>query len=147
VQEHWSFDELMARLRRGDDQAATAVFQRFAHKLIHLARDHIQAELRHKVEPEDIVQSVFRSFFTRYGAGEFEVGTWNDLWGLFTLITLRKCVNRVEYFHAQCRDVVREVPRSAKPDDSGRAWEPIDRAPTPLAAAVLARIIHQAHFH
>src|SRR5215472_14377024 len=110
----------MARLRRGDDQAAAAVFQRFAHKLIHLAREHIQAKLRHKVDPEDIVQSVFRSFFTRYGAGEFEVSTWNDLWGLLTLITLRKCVNRVEYFQAQCRDVGREVDRRPKPKDSDR---------------------------
>jgi RNA polymerase sigma-70 factor (ECF subfamily) len=141
VLKNYSFNEMMAGLRHGDDQAATAVFQRFAHKLIQLARDHIQAELRHKVEPEDVVQSAYRSFFTRYGAGPFEVGSWNDLWGLLTLITLRKCVNRVEYYQAQCRDIRREVVPQRNVEDSRRPWEPIDRAPTPLEAAVLTETV------
>src|SRR5207249_524909 len=94
---HDSFARLMARLRAGDDGAAAAVFQRFARQLIARARAHLDARLRPKLDPEDVVQSVYRSFFNRYGAGQFELGTWNDLWGLLTVITLRKCVNRVAY--------------------------------------------------
>jgi RNA polymerase sigma-70 factor (ECF subfamily) len=138
-----SFEELMERLRGGDDAAAAAVFQRFTRKLIRLARRQLDTSLRHKIDAEDVVQSVYRSFFARYHAGQFDVGTWNDLWGLLTIITLRKCLNRMAYFQAQCRDVEREIswPSSAK--DSGFQGEAIDRAPTPLEAAMLAETVEQ----
>jgi RNA polymerase sigma-70 factor (ECF subfamily) len=138
-----SFEEIMARLRRGDDAAAAAVFNRFARKLIRLARCQLDTGLRHKVEPEDVVQSVYRSFFTRFCAGQFDIGTWNELWGLLTLIALRKCANRAEYFRAQCRDARREVHEPPAADDSGLRWEAIDRAPTPVEAAVLAETVEQ----
>ena len=38
-----------------------------------------------------------------------EVGSWDSLWGLLTVITLRKCSERAAYYRAQCRDVAREV--------------------------------------
>jgi RNA polymerase sigma-70 factor (ECF subfamily) len=137
------FQELMVRLRSGDDDAATAVFQCFAGKLVRLARRQLGSTLRHKADPEDVVQSAYRSFFTRYRAGQFDIGTWKDLWGLLTLITLRKCVNRVEYFRAECRDPRRKVPGPASADDSGVAWEAVDRAPTPFEATVLAETVEQ----
>src|SRR5690242_9456367 len=56
-----SFADLMARLRAGDDAAAAALFQRFATRLIALARGRLDGLVRRKVDPEDVVQSVFRS--------------------------------------------------------------------------------------
>jgi len=138
-----SFGQLMARLRAGDDDAAAAVFQRFAGQLIGLARAQLDSRLRPKVDPEDVVQSVYRSFFSRYGAGQFELGTWNDLWGLLTVITLRKCVNRVEYLRAECRDARREVSGQPADGDSTPGFEAVDRAPTPQEAAVLADTLEQ----
>jgi RNA polymerase sigma-70 factor (ECF subfamily) len=138
-----SFDELMAKLRRGDDEAAAAIFWRFARKLVRLARRQLAPRLRRKADPEDVVQSAYRSFFTRYGAGQFDIGTWNDLWGLLTLITLRKCINRVEYYRAQCRDAGREVPWPQGLDGSRVHWEAIDRAPTPYEAVILAETVEQ----
>jgi RNA polymerase sigma-70 factor (ECF subfamily) len=129
------FQELMARLRRGDDEAAAVVFRRFGGKLVRLARRQLGRRFRCKADPEGAVQSAYRTFFRRYGTGQFDIGSWNDLWGLLTLITLRKCFNRVEHFHARCRDVDRE--------DAGVPWEAIDRAPTPLEAAVLAETVEQ----
>src|SRR5262245_55328972 len=135
-----SFAEFLARLHSQDDAAAQELFARFAHQLIALAHRHIGAGLRHKVDPEDVVQSAYKSFFFRYGAGNLDVVNWNSLWGLLTLITVRKCAERAAYHRAERRNVAREVspPRG---DEAGP--EPFGREPTPLEAAVLTETIEQ----
>ena len=85
-----SFADFLARLQNRDDAAAQELFERFTHQLITLALRHVESGLRHKVDPEDVVQSTFKSFFYRYGEGKLEVVNWNSLWGLLTLITVRK---------------------------------------------------------
>ena len=137
-----SFADFLTRLHRGDDAAAQELFGRFAHQLIALALRHIDAGLRHKVDPEDVVQSVYKSFFFRYGAGTLEVVNWGSLWGLLTLITVRKCAERAAYHRAACRDAAREV--SPPRGDEAAPWpEPLGREPTPLEAAVLTETVEQ----
>jgi RNA polymerase sigma-70 factor (ECF subfamily) len=79
MNENSSFNELMNRLRTGDDAAAAEVFRRFADQLIHLARSQLDAGTLGKTDPEDVVQSVYRSFFSRYQSGQFDIETWNEL--------------------------------------------------------------------
>src|SRR3954453_9792587 len=86
-----------------------AVLERFTRRLIGLARGHLELRLQHKIEPEDVVQSAFKSFFIRYGEGALWAEGWDGLWGLLTRITLRKCADRVRYFRAECRDINREA--------------------------------------
>ena len=138
-----SFTDLMARLRAGDEAAAREVFQRFVGKLIRLARRQFDAVLRRKVDPEDVVQSAYKSFFLRHGEGKLEVHDWGNLWGLLTVITLRKCLDRVEYHRAERRDVQREV--AAQPGAAGADpwWQAVAREPTPEEAAVLAETVEQ----
>jgi RNA polymerase sigma-70 factor, ECF subfamily len=137
-----SFAEFLARLQSGDDAAAHELFRRFAHQLIALARRRIDAGLRHKVDPEDVVQSAYKSFFHRYGDGNLEAVNWNSLWGLLTLITVRKCAERAAYHRAECRDAAREV---SPPREEGGAPrpEPFGREPTPVEAAVLGETVEQ----
>jgi hypothetical protein len=40
-----SFDDLMARLKSGDESAATAVFERFAGQLVALTRSRLHGQL------------------------------------------------------------------------------------------------------
>ena len=137
-----SFAEFLARLHNQDDAAAQELFGRFAHQLIALALRHIDAGLRHKVDPEDVVQSAYKSFFVRYGDGDLDVVNWNSLWGLLTLITVRKCAERAVYHRAQCRDPGREV--SPPPgEEAAPGLEPFGREPTPLEAAVLGETVEQ----
>src|SRR5262245_66420512 len=137
-----SFAEFLIRLRDQGDHAAQELFGRFAHQLIALAHRHIGGGLRHKVDPEDVVQSAYKSFFFRYGAGKLDVVNWNSLWGLLTLITVRKCAERVAYHRADCRDAAREV---SPPAGGERAsWpEALGREPTPLEAAQLSETVDQ----
>jgi RNA polymerase sigma-70 factor (ECF subfamily) len=134
------FPDLLARLRTGDNDASREVFRRFSHQLIALAQGRINAAMRHKVDPEDVVQSVFKSFFRRYGDGDLDVANWNSLWGLLTVITVRKCAERAAYHSAECRDAAREA--AAPAGEEGAPWlETTGREPTPLEAVVLGETV------
>src|SRR4051794_6881107 len=111
-----SFDALTSRLQADDPGAAAEVFRRYARRLLGLASSRLGELLRRKAGPEDVVQSVFRSFFLRMRQGRFDLDGWDDLWSLLVVITVRKCVNRREFFQAACRDVRREE-ASAAPDE------------------------------
>jgi RNA polymerase sigma-70 factor (ECF subfamily) len=138
-----SFDDLMARLRRGDDAAAAEVFRRFAHRLIGLARSRLGGQVRQKLDPEDVMQSVFRSFFRRHAEGGLTLESWDRLWSLLAVITLRKCGHRADYYHAACRDVSREVAMTPpSPEDSSTSdFEAIAREPTPGEVTMLAETV------
>jgi RNA polymerase sigma-70 factor (ECF subfamily) len=136
-----SFDDVMSRVRAGDESAAREVFQRFVGKLLNLARGQFDAALRRKVDPEDVVQSAYKSFFLRYGAGKLEVENWGNLWSLLTMITLRKCLDQVEYHRAARRDVQREA--GAQPEAPAPWWEAVARDPTPQEAAILVETVEQ----
>jgi RNA polymerase sigma-70 factor (ECF subfamily) len=136
---HDSFANLMARLRAGEDEAAREVFLRFTRRLVGLARKHLDGRLAAKVDPEDVVQSAYKSFFLRHREGELEVGSWDGLWGLLTLITLRKCADRAAYYKAEKRDLGREVTPGAEDQAAAPLSDlALDREPLPHEAVVLA---------
>jgi RNA polymerase sigma-70 factor (ECF subfamily) len=138
-----SFEAVMARLRAGEADAAAVILRRFTRRLIALTRTQLASPPRARAEIEDVVQSVYKSFFARYGQGQFDLDDWNDLWGLLTVITLRKCANRRAYHRARRRDARREVPWQRPAARRNAGWDLVDREPTPLEAAVLAETVHE----
>lgn len=134
-----SFDALLAQLHAGNDEAAARIFHRFADQLMTLARSQLQQGLQRKVDPEDVVQSVFRSFFRRQQAGQFDLENWDSLWGILTVMTLHKCGHLREYFQAARRDVRREEQGMAQVlQELGRICA---REPTPAEAASLTDLL------
>jgi RNA polymerase sigma-70 factor (ECF subfamily) len=138
-----SFVALMDRLRAGDDDAAREVFERYTRQLVALTRRQVKQQLAHKVEPEDVVQSAFKSFFVRQREGKLEARSWQSLWGLLTMITLRKCADRINYVQAQRRDAARE--RGTAEGDVELWREAVDREPLPEEAAVLAETLEELY--
>ena|SRR5262245_27034869 len=136
-----SFALLMSRLRSGEDSAAREVFVRFSARLVGLARRHLDARLAVKIDPEDVVQSAYKSFFLRQREGELDVGNWDGLWGLLTMITMRKCADRAAYYRAQKRDVAREKSPNSSDSAPAAVELALDREPLPDEAAVLAETV------
>ena len=104
AQEHWWALRGAFVLQAGDDEAASEVFHRFAKRLILLAGQRFDAHLRQKVDPEDIMQSVFRSFFAHQAARELvNLESWNSLWSMLVLMTVRKCRRQGRLYYADRR--------------------------------------------
>jgi RNA polymerase sigma-70 factor (ECF subfamily) len=138
-----SFNALMARLRAGDDDAAAELLQRFATRLIALAQARLDKQIRRKVDPEDVLQSVFRSFFVRHADREFDLRDWGGLWALLVTLTLRKCGHQVRDLRRARQDVRREVAAARGESDSNASWEALAHEPTPAEAAMLAEAVEQ----
>ena len=134
------FDELMSRLRSGDQAAEVLVFQRYTRRLIALAGRQFGDELRDKADVEGVVQSASKSFFLRHRRGEFELDGWDKLWSMLATITLRKCANRREYLRAARRNSRREAVGTSEGRES---LEIPDRNPTPAEAAIFAEIVER----
>ncbi len=122
--EYDSFPTLMRKLTAGDADAEAAVFDLYAHRLIGLARKHIEDRVRSKVDHDDIVQSVFRTFFRRAREGQFDLANEDALWALLAEIAVRKCGKWNRHFRAHKRSVARELPPLEKMDEPAAALEP-----------------------
>jgi RNA polymerase sigma factor (sigma-70 family) len=137
-----SFHDLLARLDQGQCDAQTEVFRRFAERLVKLARSRLDDRIRKTTDPEDVMQSVWNSFFVRQQAGKFALKDWAGLWAVLVVMTVHKCGRRSVAAQRAKRDVTREMnPQSSPPDDSSSGWEAIDRAPSPDEAATLTEMV------
>ncbi len=95
--------DLLARWEQGDQQAAQELFDRYANRLAALAQSRSSKRLRRRVEADDIVQSVYRSFFRKAEQGRFTLENSGDLWRLLAAITVAKVKGKVEFHTAQKR--------------------------------------------
>ncbi len=103
---------------------------RYSSRLLALAQSRLPASVRRRVDAEDVLQSVFRSFFRRMDEGQFDFEETHDIWLLLAAMTFRKVHNAVKFQKRQQRDVGRDVPlRSSQ--ESNLVWEPTDPAPRP----------------
>ena len=85
----------------------------FADRLLRLARSRLPGRLQQRVDPEDIVQSVFKSFFAPHEAGRFCFEQATDVWRLLAAITWHKVQHSIRYHHQSERDVQKETAASS----------------------------------
>jgi RNA polymerase sigma-70 factor (ECF subfamily) len=133
------FAELIRRLKNGDPDMASLIFDRYVRQLIGVAAGHLPDVLARKLDPEDVVQSVFHSFFTRHRDGRFLLEDWDHLWRLLAMLTVRKCGKHVDHFLAARRDVRREKLFAATEPDDMTTPEAV--TPSPLEAILLAETL------
>ena len=96
---------LIRRFRAGEQDAATTIYVRYAQRLQNLASSKTNSRLKVQVDPEGIVQSVFRTFFRRVNKGQYDVIGGDELWKLFLVIALNKIRNASKFYRAEKRNV------------------------------------------
>ncbi len=99
--------ELVFAIRHGDEAAATELFNRYAKRVFGLVHSQMSDWLRSVTEPDDIVQSVFRSMFQGVKGGDFDAPPGNSLWSLIAVIAVRKTRRRATHHMAERRDARR----------------------------------------
>lgn len=100
-----SDDDLLTRWKTGDQDAAQVIVDRYVHRLIALARTRLSTKLRRRVDPEDVVQSAYRSFFRHASDDRYVLERSGDLWRLLAAIVLNKLHGQVEFHSAKKRSV------------------------------------------
>ena len=123
--------ELLNRFRRGDDRAAHEIFDRYTLRLIGLTRTRLSAKLARRIDPEDVVQSVYRSFFRAAEQGNFELRQNGDLWRLLAAITLNKVRMQARKNRAVKRSLHREDSIAGRPNGDDAGPEQVDPEPRP----------------
>lgn len=88
-----------------------------------------------------MLQSVLKSFYLRHAKGQFQIGGWDNLWTLLTVITVRKCSNQRKFFYREQRDVRREAAPRPRPNESHLCLDAPSREPTPEEAVALAETV------
>jgi RNA polymerase sigma factor (sigma-70 family) len=129
---------LADRVAAGDPTATDEVFHRYLRRLTALARGRLAPWVGRRVDPEDAVQSAFRSFFLGARTGRFRFEHGGDLWRLLATITSRKTARLAEHHRAGKRAVGRE--RHLGPSETWSQVVPTEGfgRPSPEDAALLA---------
>ncbi len=96
---------LLYEVRQGSQEAAQQLYQRYAHRLRALAQSRQSRDLAARLDPEDIVQSVFGSFFRGVYRGAYDVPAGEVLWHLLLVITVNKVREKGLFHRAAKRDV------------------------------------------
>lgn len=126
--------QLLTKWRKGDEDAARQLFDDFSQRLTVLAQKFLSGKFAQRLDGEDVVQSVFRTFFFRSARGEFPVQDTMEIWRVLSYLTKTKAQNRARHHSYEMRDVEKEVYEN----DFG--WQSVisSNTPDPEEVAVFA---------
>lgn len=95
---------LVVRLRNGEDDAATEFYDRYVKRVFGLVHQQMAEHLRASMQPEDIVQSVFKSIFRGLTTGDYDAPPSGSLWQLVAIVAVHKVRKNARRRMADKRD-------------------------------------------
>lgn len=98
---------LLGQWRLGNQDAAGEFHRRYAEKLLCLIRANMARRFSARLDPDDVAQSVLRTFFGAAADGRLNMEPGDDVWKLLQSIALNKVRNQVKFHDAQKRSVSR----------------------------------------
>ncbi len=99
------FRDFIARIRAGDQAAASELIARYEPTLRRVARLRLyDPRLRRAFDSTDVSQSVFASFFARAARGQYRLDSPEQLLKLLWMMCRKKVVDRARVERAACRD-------------------------------------------
>jgi RNA polymerase sigma-70 factor (ECF subfamily) len=133
AEQHWR--TWVEGLSEGDDSVVGEFWHDYGARLEALAASYLTSRMRRREGPEDVVQSVCRTFLRRSKDGQFELPDRDSLWRLLCAITLTKVREKVRFHGREKRSIGREQYL-----DDSRMAEPLMPAaePSPAEAAEFA---------
>lgn len=114
-----SVSQWIASLKAKDSEAAQRLWDRYAGRLVELARQRLGKAPKGVADEEDIAQSVFHSVWRGATAGRFsEVKNRDELWWLLLAITKQKVVDHIRRESAKKRGEGRVTSEGAMASES-----------------------------
>lgn len=128
--------QLISAYRQGNQDAATALFERYYARLLELIRRQLGWQLKEVEGSTDVAQSVLRSFFSQIGGERVQLGPSDSLWPLLVTIALNKVRNLGKYWQREKRNLNRQVALEGD-------YDPLERGPSPQDAAAVKELVDQ----
>jgi RNA polymerase sigma-70 factor (ECF subfamily) len=123
MSEDSAFQDLIRRVRAGDEAAATELVRRYEPAIRRAVRIRLaDSRLARAFDSMDVCQSVLASFFVRAALGQYELDAPEQLLRLLATMARHKLADQVDRERAACRDSrrveegsadTREVPSAA----------------------------------
>jgi RNA polymerase sigma-70 factor (ECF subfamily) len=127
-----SFEELMRRVRGGDQQAAEELVRRYEPTIRRVVRVRlVDTRLQRLFDSMDVAQSVFGSFFVHAALGDYELSTPEQLLNLLVSMSRKKLADQARRAGAAKRDF-RRVKEG--PDEREKNWPAPEPSPSQQAA-------------
>ena len=133
---------LVRLVRNGEQEAATDLYVRYSDRLLKLAKRNTSPNLATRFDPEDVVQSVFRSFFRRVSRGAYDVPQGEELWRLLLVLSLNKVRALAKHHRAQKRSVD-NTRRNGSEDDSIGTFATPDPQPRQILEMVIDDVLNE----
>lgn len=127
--------ELVSNFKAGSESAAQELFDRYCERLMRLAKRRIGQRMVSRVDPEDVLQSAFRTFFNRVRNDEFSFHEEDDLFKLLVRLTVHKTLRQIAFHRAGKRNPELEAAQSSDAQDMLQQLSADE--PSPEAAVAL----------
>jgi RNA polymerase sigma-70 factor (ECF subfamily) len=108
--------DLIAAYKAGSESAARKLFDRYCEKLMRLAQRRIGQRMASRIDPEDAVQSAFRTFFARVKNDQFRFEGESEIFKLLVRLTVNKTLRQIAHHRAAKRDPGRETAQGLDDD-------------------------------
>ena len=135
-------------VKNGDSIAANRIWQHYFDRLVRAVCKRLYGQNRAVSDEEDIVVSVFDSFYEAAKKGRFpDLSDRDDLWRLLLTMSARKVVDKRRHDQRQRRGGdVKVHSRDGTADDSG-IIEAIGREPSPEMILMMQESVEQLFSH
>ncbi|QEG02289.1 RNA polymerase sigma factor RpoE [Stieleria maiorica] len=137
------------QVKDGNSVAAVELWHHYYDRLIRAVRNRLRGQNRGASDEEDIVVSVFESFYRAAGQGRFpEMSDRDDLWRLLLKMSARKVIDKRRREQRQRRGDGNQ-PRSlaANRGDEDAIIDVIGDEPTPEMVAMMAESLQRLLSH
>ena len=135
-------------VKHGDSTAANRIWQHYFDRLVRSVRHRLYGQNRAVSDEEDIVLSVFDSFYSAVEKGRFpDLSDRDDLWRLLLRMSARKVVDKRRHDQRQRRGGGVNLHAFDHTTDGENVIEAIGNEPTPEMVLMIQESVEQFFSH
>ncbi|MEW4528360.1 MAG: sigma-70 family RNA polymerase sigma factor [Maioricimonas sp. JB045] len=135
-------------VKAGDSAAANRIWQRYFDRLVRAIRGRLRGQNRAVSDDEDIVLSVFDSFYDAAAKGRFpDLSDRDDLWQLLLRMASRKVIDKRRHDRRQRRGGRIQVQSLDQANDGDSMIEVIGDEPSPEMVLMMQEAVERLFSH
>jgi RNA polymerase sigma factor (sigma-70 family) len=135
-------------IKDGDSLAAHQIWHHYFDRLVRAVRGRLSGQNRVVTDEEDVVLSVFNSFYDAAQNGRFpDLADRDDLWRLLLRMSARKVIDKRRHDQRQRRGGAIQLHSLDQADDDKSVIEVIGREPSPEMVFIMEESLEQFFSH